>query len=210
MDIIRTASNFEVSSSFSLERRWLLIEKNSGNPDALSYLSSLQPPKRYSSRVGPGGPLREHGHPKPIPLPMDDRYEEVKNDGKFSTQISLLQDHVRSSLSTATELQRSSSPSHLILPHVMSAVQLSSELGMWRLYRFGVVVLAEVMLGMEAVPLSKKAIQEIESVWPQVGLMDFFIFIFFGGEISQQVLAHCIRGLRGPGEGGTSHSQRIH
>lgn len=67
----------------------------------------------------------------------------------------------------------------------MSAVQLSSELGMWRLYRFGVVVLAEVMLGMEAVPLSKKAIQEIESVWSQVGLMDFFIFTFFGGEISQ-------------------------
>lgn len=141
---------------------------------------------------------------------MDDRYEEVKNDGKFSTQISLLQDHVRSSLSTATELQRSSSPSHLILPHVMSAVQLSSELGMWRLYRFGVVVLAEVMLGMEAVPLSKKAIQEIESVWSQVGLMDFFIFTFFGGEINQQVLAHCIRGLRGPGEGSTCHSQRIH
>lgn len=110
---------------------------------------------------------------------MDDRYEEVKNDGKFSTQLSLLQDHVRSSLSTATELQRSSSPSHLILPHVMSAVQLSSELGMWRLYRFGVVVLAEVMLGMEAVPLSKKAIQEIESVWSQVGLMDFFYFYFF-------------------------------
>ncbi|OXG15048.1 anaphase-promoting complex subunit 5 [Cryptococcus neoformans Ze90-1] len=150
---------------------WTLLERRAtlnGNPDALSYLSSLQPPKCYSSRVGPGGPLREHGHPKPIPLPMDDRYEEVKNDGKFSTQLSLLQDHVRSSLSTATELQRSSSPSHLILPHVMSAVQLSSELGMWRLYRFGVVVLAEVMLGMEAVPLSKKAIQEIESVWSQL------------------------------------------
>ncbi|WVO20114.1 uncharacterized protein IAS62_001405 [Cryptococcus decagattii] len=150
---------------------WALLERRAtlnGNPDTLSYLLSLQPPKHYSSRVGPGGPLREHGHPKPIPLPMDEYYEGVKNDGKFSTQISLLQDYVRSSLSTATKLQLSSTPSHLILSHVLSAVQLSSELGMWRLYRFGVVVLAEVMLSMEAVPLSQKAILEIESVWPQL------------------------------------------
>ncbi|KAL0252421.1 hypothetical protein I308_101812 [Cryptococcus tetragattii IND107] len=147
---------------------WALLERRAtlnGNPDTLSYLLSLQPPKHYSSRVGPGGPLREHGHPKPIPLPMDEYYEAVKNDGKFSTQISLLQDYVRSSLSTATKLQLSSSPSHLVLSHVLSALQLSSELGMWRLYRFGVVVLAEVMLSMEAVPLSRKAIHEIESVW---------------------------------------------
>ncbi|KJE01609.1 hypothetical protein I311_04771 [Cryptococcus gattii NT-10] len=99
---------------------------------------------------------------------MDEYYEEVKNDGKFSTQISLLQDYVRSTLSTATKLQLSFTPSHLVLSHVLSAVQLSSELGMWRLYRFGVVVLAEVMLSMEAVPLSQKAIHEIESVWSQL------------------------------------------
>lgn len=172
MGIIRAASNFEVSCSFSTGNNMAADWKGSGNPDTLSYLLSLQPPKHYSSRVGPGGPLREHGHPKPIPLPMDEYYEAVKNDGKFSTQISLLQDYVRSSLSTATKLQLSSSPSHLVLSHVLSALQLSSELGMWRLYRFGVVVLAEVMLSMEAVPLSRKAIHEIESVWSPVSLMN--------------------------------------
>lgn len=43
MDIIRTASNFKVSSSFSLERRWLLTEKIVGilMPSLIFHLFSL-------------------------------------------------------------------------------------------------------------------------------------------------------------------------
>lgn len=54
------------------------------------------------------------------------------------------------------------------MPHVLSAVQLSSELGLWPLYRHGIVVLGEVLLAMEGTGMAKKAFDEVESVWPQV------------------------------------------
>ncbi len=62
----------------------------------------------------------------------------------------------------------SNAPSHLILPHILSAIQLSSELGLWPLYRLGIVVLGEVLLAMEGAGMAKKAIEEVESVWDQV------------------------------------------
>ncbi|WVO18050.1 hypothetical protein L204_105748 [Cryptococcus depauperatus] len=132
---------------------------------SLSYLFSVRPSKSISKRLGPGGPLRELSHPLPVP--------HSSNGGpstsfKFSKHIRLLQDHIQESLKTATSLQSTSAPAHLVLPHVLSAVQLSSELGLWRIYRFGVVILAECMMSMEGIPMAAKAVREIESIWPQL------------------------------------------
>ncbi len=56
----------------------------------------------------------------------------------------------------------------MTLPHVLSAIQLSSQSGLWPIYRFGIVVLGDVLLSMEGMGMAKKAIEEVERVWDQV------------------------------------------
>ncbi|WVQ79026.1 hypothetical protein IAT38_001118 [Cryptococcus sp. DSM 104549] len=147
---------------------WAIMERRTtmnGDPETLSYLSSLQPPKDYSTRLGPGGPSRELGHPSPL---SPSSLSPITDSSQFSQRILLVQEHVRDSLRKATKLQASAAPAPQILPHVLSAVELSAELGLWVLYRYGVVVLAEVMLGMEGMGMAEKVIREVESVWDQV------------------------------------------
>ncbi|WRT65551.1 uncharacterized protein IL334_002496 [Kwoniella shivajii] len=141
---------------------WKILErrcKMHGDQESLSYLSSLQPPSTGSQRQGPGGPQREIGHPDPIPL---------SEDLSPTKGIKMIQEHIRGSLFKAQKLQSSATPSHLILPHVLSATQLSSELGLWQTYRFGTVILCEVLLSMEGMSMAEKVIKEIDNIWDQV------------------------------------------
>ncbi|KAK8861418.1 hypothetical protein IAR55_002237 [Kwoniella newhampshirensis] len=151
-----------------LERRATMNDES----ECLAYLSAVQAPKATStsSRLGPGGPSRENGHPPSMELPSMSDFDASRSAsrGHISRQITLVQEEIRSSLRKATKLQSSSSPPHTILPHVLSAVQLSSELGLWGLYRFGVVVLCEVLLSMEGMGMATKVIREIEQVWEQI------------------------------------------
>ncbi|WVQ94714.1 hypothetical protein IAU59_001794 [Kwoniella sp. CBS 9459] len=151
---------------------WSILERRAtmhDDSDTLSYLAALQPPKEYSKRVGPGGPTRETGHPAPIPLynlDLDDKYNDNEISGSGPSGIKLVQEEIRSSLRKGTKLQESNAPIHMVLPHVLSAVQLASEMGLWAVYRFGVIVLAEVLVEMDG--MAQKAITQVESVWDQV------------------------------------------
>lgn len=51
---------------------------------------------------------------------------------------------------------------------------LSSDLGLWPLYRLSVVTFAEVTLGMEGQGMARKSIEEVEKIWPEVRLMGLF------------------------------------
>ncbi|WVF66904.1 hypothetical protein IAT40_001647 [Kwoniella sp. CBS 6097] len=145
---------------------WSMLERRArlhNDSDTLSYLASVQPPKGYSERVGPGGPTRETGHPAPVPLP-DPNDGDLESSGPGG--IKLIQEEIRSSLRKGTKLQESNAPTHMVLPHILSAVQLSSELGLWSVFRFGVVVLAEVLLEMDG--MAQKAMKQVVQVWDQV------------------------------------------
>ncbi|WVR03960.1 hypothetical protein IAU60_000959 [Kwoniella sp. DSM 27419] len=142
---------------------WSILERRAklhGDTDSVDYLSAMQPPKSSSKRRGPGGPSRETGHPEAVPLGTD------ASETTFSRSILLVQEEIRDTLRKAQKLQEASAPWHLILPHVLSAVQLSSELGLWALHRFAVVILGEVILSMQG--LAEKAIKEVEAVWDQI------------------------------------------
>nr|XP_031863098.1 uncharacterized protein CI109_001576 [Kwoniella shandongensis]KAA5530170.1 hypothetical protein CI109_001576 [Kwoniella shandongensis] len=152
---------------------WSLLERRAkmhDDTECQAYLSSLQPPKASFTQLGPGGPPRETGHPPPVDLESTaGSIQSTAKGGKtFSRQITLVQEEIRSSLRKASKLQSSSTPAHIILPHVFSAVQLSSELALWGMYRFGVVVMCEVLLSMEGMGMASKVIREIEQIWDQV------------------------------------------
>ncbi|WWC99167.1 hypothetical protein V866_006062 [Kwoniella sp. B9012] len=143
---------------------WTVLERKAkmhGNDILLSHISSLQPPSGYSRRQGVGGPNRETGHPEAKNLNLTD--EQAPSKG-----ITLVQEHIKDLFKKVEKLQLANAPSHMILPDILSAVQLTSELGLWALYRFGVIVLCEVLLSMEGMGMASKAIREIEIVWDQI------------------------------------------
>ncbi|WWD08891.1 hypothetical protein V865_007005 [Kwoniella europaea PYCC6329] len=143
---------------------WTVLERKAkmhGDDILLSHISSLQPPSAYSQRQGVGGPSRETGHPESITLNLID--EQAPSKG-----ITLIQEHIKDLFKKVEKLQLANAPSHMILPDILSAVQLTSELGLWALYRFGVVVLCEVLLSMEGMGMASKTIREIEIVWDQI------------------------------------------
>ncbi|OCF34681.1 hypothetical protein I316_03724 [Kwoniella heveanensis BCC8398] len=154
---------------------WAVLERRAklhDDSDTVAYLVSLQPPKNYSKRVGPGGPTRETGHPASIGISMpystsdegDVDMAEVQTSGRSG--IKSIQEEIRESLRKGMKLHESNAPSHMILPHVLSSVQLSSELGLWGIYRFGMIVLAEALLEMDG--MAEKALNQVEQVWDQV------------------------------------------
>lgn len=60
------------------------------------------------------------------------------------------------------------------MPLVLSALHMSSSLGLWPLYRFGVILFCEVLLSMER-GMTKKVIEEVQQVWSQVNSPSFFL-----------------------------------
>jgi len=47
-------------------------------------------------------------------------------------------------------------------------MHLSHDLGLWPLYRLSIVTFGEVMLEMEEQGMARKAIEEVEKIWPEV------------------------------------------
>ncbi|WVW79989.1 hypothetical protein I302_101962 [Kwoniella bestiolae CBS 10118] len=144
---------------------WNVLERRAkmhGDDPLLSHISSLQAPFAYSQRHGAGGPIRETGHPEPISL------SATSSSSEPSKGISMIQEHIRDLLKKVEKLQLANAPGHMILPDILAAVQLSSELGLWRLYRFGTVVLCEVLLGMEGMGMAGKVVKQLEGVWDQI------------------------------------------
>ena len=135
------------------------------------------PPEGSIACLGAGGPSRQLGHPS-ADLNANERVTTSRG-------IILAQEEVRSSLRKAKKMQvrrkmpslrvleltaskEANTPSYLILPRVLSAVQMSNELGLWPLYRHGIIVLGEVLVSMEGAGMAPKAMQEVLSVWDQV------------------------------------------
>ena len=134
---------------------------------------ALRPPNDTSRTSGPGGPFREFGHPDPsanlgtprgIVLAQEEVHSSLRKAKKMqvSAAPSLMPNH------NHVPWQEAQAPPHLSLPHVLSAVNLSAELGLWPLYRLGIVVLGDILLSMEGAGMAQKAIDEVESVWDQV------------------------------------------
>ncbi|WWC87703.1 uncharacterized protein L201_002595 [Kwoniella dendrophila CBS 6074] len=146
---------------------WNVLERRAkmhGDHHSLSHLSSLQPPSEYSERIGAGGPIRENGHPKSIMIDEDPAKIPTKG-------IKMIHEYIKDLFKKVEKLQltSSSTPNHLILPHILEAVQLSKELGLWSLYRFGMIILCEIMLTIENIDgMSQKVVIEIEKIWDQI------------------------------------------
>ena len=68
----------------------------------------------------------------------------------------------------SADSQESKTPVHIILPQVLAAMHLSHDLGLWPLYRLATVTFGEVILEMEEQAMARKAIEEVEKIWPEV------------------------------------------
>ncbi|WWC68778.1 uncharacterized protein I206_102713 [Kwoniella pini CBS 10737] len=139
---------------------WLVLERRAKMHDdesSLNYISACQAPLEYSEKKGPGGPSIEIGHPK------------AKLDTQPSNKgIKLIHEYIKDLFKKVEKLLKSFSPSHLILPLILEAIQLSNELGIWNLYRFGIILLCEVLLQIECLEMDKKVINELEKIWDQI------------------------------------------
>ncbi|ORY23427.1 hypothetical protein BCR39DRAFT_549234 [Naematelia encephala] len=144
---------------------WAVLDRRAvlnGDISSLELLDSLRPSPCTMRKLGPGGIVRDMAHPSPI---LDNGETEP------SVNARLIQDEIRTSLSKVRKMQESKTPPHLSLPLVLSDIQLSSELGLWTLYRFGIVLMADILLSMEGGKLAQKAKNEVESIWDQVNLL---------------------------------------
>ena len=72
------------------------------------------------------------------------------------------------SFATADVGQDANAPSHLVLRYVLSSIQLSADLGLWPMYRSGIILLSEVLASIEGQHMAPAAIREIENIWNQV------------------------------------------
>lgn len=122
---------------------------------ALATLRGLRAPSDSSARYGPGGPVRDVWEPSA--RPSDDR------------GIVFAHGYVADALTRVREKLDADPPSppHLMLRDVLAALELASGLGLWRLYRAGVVSLAEVLLAMDG-SMAAKADGEVARVWDEL------------------------------------------
>ncbi|ORX36306.1 anaphase-promoting complex subunit 5-domain-containing protein [Kockovaella imperatae] len=130
----------------------------SGDVEAMDLLVALKPPDELSVRLGPGANTRELGQSLELSGMSDPSLRGVP----------LAHEEVQASLLKARKLKNADFPPHVLLPHVLSAVHLSAELGLWPLYRKGIVQLAEVLLCIEGQGMAARAMEEVEAIWEQI------------------------------------------
>ncbi|CAK9783375.1 hypothetical protein CC85DRAFT_90268 [Cutaneotrichosporon oleaginosum] len=106
-----------------------------------------------SARFGPGGPPRDLWEPSAAP--KDER--GIVFAHKYVTDAL---ERVRDGLDADPP-----TPPHLLLRHTLASLELAAGLGLWPVYRDGVVCLADVLLGMD---LSRKADAELDAVWDEL------------------------------------------
>lgn len=131
---------------------WSIVEKEATLEEdaaALSVLAGLRAPA--PERTGPGGLVRDKFDLEATP----------ESRGILSAQ-----EHIRDSLKQARSMLDKHTPAHLILPIVLSALQLAQSLALWPLHDEGIVALSEVLLQME---LWSKADKEVAAFWPRLG-----------------------------------------
>ncbi|GMK56651.1 hypothetical protein CspeluHIS016_0304910 [Cutaneotrichosporon spelunceum] len=106
-----------------------------------------------SARFGPGGPPRDLWEPSAAP--------------KEDRGIVFAHRHVTDALDGVREGLDADPPTppHLLLRHTLASLELASGLGLWPVYRAGVVCLADVLLGMD---LPRKADTELGAVWAEL------------------------------------------
>lgn len=146
-------------------RRWALatwgvLDREAtlaADSDALAVINGLRAAPATISRLGPGGPLRDAFDP-------DEPYNTPPRRG-----ITFAHGQVTSALRRAEKLLASHAPAHLVLPDVLSALQLSASLGLWPLYTSGTLALADTLLAMD---LPAKAEAEAARVWDRLRGVD--------------------------------------
>nr|XP_018264558.1 uncharacterized protein I303_02728 [Kwoniella dejecticola CBS 10117]OBR86716.1 hypothetical protein I303_02728 [Kwoniella dejecticola CBS 10117] len=150
---------------------WTVLERRAKLHDdekSLDHIVSSRAPSDYSKRAGPGGPMRETGHPSPIFIENDNTSDSPSPPPRIPRGIPLMHEYIKDLYKKVEKLQTSGTPPHNILPAILEAVQLSSELGLWSLHRYGVIVLCEVMLQIEGLNMAEKVVGELEKIWDQV------------------------------------------
>lgn len=133
---------------------WGILERSAvqqADGDALAVINGLRGSTGLV-RLGPGGPLREQFDTTAPPPPR-------------ARGIIFAHGEVTAALHRADKLLAAHAPAHLILPDVLSALQLASSLGLWPVYAAASVFFAESLLAMD---LPAKAEEEIERVWDQL------------------------------------------
>jgi len=137
---------------------WSLLERSAvldGDGDALSVIAGLRGSTALL-RVGPGGPVREAFDPAAPPT-------------SSAKGIIFAHGEVTSALRRAEKLLAAHAPAHLVLPDVLSALQLASALALWPLYAHATLAFADALLAMN---LPYKADEEVARVWEQLGAVD--------------------------------------
>ena len=139
----------------------------SGDTEALDVLDLLDPVDHAATKKGPGGVGREdtQGLANTSTLVQDGIISTLNKARKMQVGTSPWRREVK-----RVSDQDAQAPPHLILPHVLSSIQLSIQLGLWPLYRIGVVAFAELLLSTEGHGLGERAVEEVEKVWPEVSL----------------------------------------
>lgn len=134
---------------------WSVLERQSVlamDSDAQSIISSLRADRSSTVRLGPGGQERDT---------FDPGYDPKARG------ITFAHEHIRSSLQRVRKLLAAHAPPHLVLRDVLAALELTTGLSLWPLYRHGTVLLAEVLLAMEGSGsgMAEKADAELETIW---------------------------------------------
>ena len=131
----------------------------------MAIIESMRPASDLSRRVGPGGNVRELGSTEDI-RPRDGllfAHHEVRDLLRKTRKLLVSQTNP-----VGTNEQKADNPAHLILPDVLSALHLSSQLSLWPLYREATVLLSLVMLNMEGADLAEKVKTQLSEIQDQV------------------------------------------
>ena len=147
----------------------------SGDDEVLDIIHALRPSEDLAVQLGPGAvnrelgqPLAASGMPDPSLRGVSLAQEEVRLNLRKARKMRVGQTQsIR--LSSPKELQDANAPSHLVLPFVLSSIELSAELGIWPMYRSGIILLTEVLVDMTGQHMAAAAIREVENIWDQVG-----------------------------------------
>ena len=131
----------------------------------MAIIESVRPASDPSRRVGPGGNVRELGS-----------IEDIRSRDGLLFAHDEVRDLLRKTRKILVSLtrrdiangQKADNPAHLILPDVLSALHLSSQLSLWPLYREATVLLSLVMLNMEGADLAEKVKTQLTDIQDQV------------------------------------------
>jgi anaphase-promoting complex subunit 5 len=150
--------------------RSILMTMSSEDYDSLAVLNALKLPNDVLRAKGSGGNMQEAVQRDTSAATTSSSIGHIQGLLAKAKKMQVSSLYAWSTAQLTLTLQDANAPSHLIMPLAFSGVQLAAQMGLWQLYRLGVVVLAEVMLSMEGAKLAQRALNEVKRVWDHVSL----------------------------------------